>query len=116
MARLVSFLDRMRVGVTRMQLWPHLVRFLVSEGEKMLNSPPQGMLSSLHGVPHVSRQRLKFQRCMVMLVQQQWGSTEWPQNQGLELCKQVHRTKLNSILRPSRHPCDGGCSLWTVQA
>lgn len=29
MARLVSFLERMRVGVTRMQLWPHLVRFPV---------------------------------------------------------------------------------------
>ena len=53
MARLVSFLERMRLGVTRMQLWPHLVRFSVSKGEKMLNSPPQGMLSSLHSVPHI---------------------------------------------------------------
>ncbi len=52
MARLVNFLERSRVGVTRMQLWPHLVRFPVCAGEKMLNSPPQGMLSSLHACPH----------------------------------------------------------------
>jgi len=48
MAMLVNFLERMRLGVTRMQLWPHVVRLPVLDGEKMLNSPPQGMLSSLH--------------------------------------------------------------------
>ena len=48
MAMLVSFWERARVGVTRMQLAPHLVRFRVLPGEYMLNSPPQGMLSSLH--------------------------------------------------------------------
>ncbi len=51
----MNFLERMRAGVTRMQLWPHLVRFLVCAGEKMLNSPPQGMLNSLHTcTTHVS--------------------------------------------------------------
>ena len=48
MAMLVSFLDKMRAGLTSIQLWPHLVRLPVLEGEKMLSSPPQGMLSSLH--------------------------------------------------------------------
>ena len=48
MAMLVSFLDKMRAGVTSIQLWPHLVRLPVLKGEKMLNSPPECMLSSLH--------------------------------------------------------------------
>ena len=48
MAMLVSFLDKLLAGVTSIQLWPHLVRLPVLEGEKMLNSPPGGMLSSLH--------------------------------------------------------------------
>ena len=48
MAIVVSFRDRVWLGVTRMQLAPHLVRPAVAPGEKMLNSPPQGMLRSLH--------------------------------------------------------------------
>ena len=51
MATVVSFRDSMRLGVTRMQLAPHLVRPAVAPGEKTLNSPPQGMLRSLHGNP-----------------------------------------------------------------
>ena len=41
----------MRLGVTRMQLAPHLVRPAVAPGEKMLNSPSHGMLRSLHTKP-----------------------------------------------------------------
>ena len=51
MATVVSFRDRARLGDTRMQLAPHLVRPAVAPGEKMLNSPPHGMLRSLHEQP-----------------------------------------------------------------
>ena len=48
MATVVSFRDRALLGDTRMQLAPHLVRLAVALGEKMLSSPPHGMLRSLH--------------------------------------------------------------------
>ncbi len=47
MARLVSLEDSMVSGLTRMQLFPQLVRLRVKPGEYMLKSPPLGSASSL---------------------------------------------------------------------